>query len=175
VLAPDAWVPLAAVMRPHGVRGELRLKLFNTDSDVLLSQDEVLVRLEGGEEHEVSVDSARRAADAILMKLYSIDDRDQADDLRGALVCVRRSSFPELPEGEFYGCDVLGCRVLFPGGDELGTVREFLNYPAADVLVVRAKDEGKDWEIPLMAAFVEKVDVAQGVVRLLTLDGLERG
>jgi 16S rRNA processing protein RimM len=168
-------VPLAEVMRPHGVRGELRLKLFNADSDVLLAQDEVLVRLEGGEEHEVSVDSARRASDAILMKLYSIDDRDRADELRGALVCARRGAFPELEPGEFYACDVLGARVLFPDGQEVGAVRELLNYPAADVIVVRATDGGKDWEIPLMATFVEKVDVEAGVVQLVTLEGLERG
>ena len=38
---PDAWVPLAEVARPHGVRGELRLRLFNKSSDTLLDQDEV--------------------------------------------------------------------------------------------------------------------------------------
>jgi 16S rRNA processing protein RimM len=175
VRPPDAWVPLAAVMRPHGVRGEVRLKLFNADSDVLLQQEEVLVRMPDGEEHEVSVDSARRAGDALLLKLYSIDDRDRAGELRGALVCARRCAFPELPAGEFYACDLLGARVLLPGGDELGTVREFLDYPAADVIVVRAKDGGKDWEVPLTSAFVERVDVEQQVVSLKALDGLERG
>jgi 16S rRNA processing protein RimM len=175
VLAPDAWVPLAAVMRPHGVRGELRLKVFNADSDVLLDQDEVLVRFPGGEAHEVSVDAARRAGDAILMKLHSVDDRDEAASLRGALVCARRSSFPELEDGEFYACDVAGARVLLPDGEEVGTVRELLNYPASDVLVVGAKDGGKPWEIPLLDAFVGEVDVARGVVLLVTLDGIERG
>jgi 16S rRNA processing protein RimM len=175
VLAPDAWVPLAAVSRPHGVRGELRLKLFNEDSDVLLSQDEVLVRLPDGEEHEVSVDHARRAGDAILMKLYSVDDRNRADELRGALVCVRRASFPALGEGEFYACDVLGARVVLPSGEELGTVKELLNYPASDVLVVRAGDGGGDWDVPLIGKFVREVDVLAGVVHLVSLDDLERG
>jgi 16S rRNA processing protein RimM len=175
VLAPDAWVPLAAVSRPHGIKGEVRLKLFNQDSNVLLSQEEVLVRLEGGLEHEVSVDHARRAGDAILMKLYSVDDRDRAAELRGALVCARRASFPELTDGEFYVCDVLGARVVFSTGEELGTVRELLHYPASDVVVVRAADGGKDWEVPLVARFVAEVDASGGVVRLVTLDGLERG
>src|SRR3984957_5958857 len=98
-MSPDDWVPLAEVARPHGVRGELRLKLFNEDSDVLLDRDEVLGRLPGGEEHEVSVDRARRADDAILLKLHSIDDRDRADELRGAFICVRRRDFPPLEEG----------------------------------------------------------------------------
>ena len=34
-LAAEAWVPLAEIARPHGVRGELRLRLFNRDSDPL--------------------------------------------------------------------------------------------------------------------------------------------
>ena len=38
---PETWVPLAEVARPHGVKGEVRLKLFNRDSDVLLDLDEV--------------------------------------------------------------------------------------------------------------------------------------
>ena len=58
MLKPDQWVPLAEVARPHGVKGELRLKVFNSDSNILLGLDEVLVRLKDGEEHEVSVDRA---------------------------------------------------------------------------------------------------------------------
>jgi 16S rRNA processing protein RimM len=178
VLAPDAWVPLAEVMRPHGLRGEVKLKVFNEDSGVLLSQEDVLLRLGSGEEHEVSVDRARRAGTAILMKLYSIDDCDRASELRGALVCARRGSFPPLDDGEFYTCDVLGARVLLRSGsgwEELGTVHAMQSYPSADALVVRAADGGKDWEVPLLDSFVEKVDVVLGVVSLSKLDGLERG
>jgi 16S rRNA processing protein RimM len=173
VLSPDDWVPLAEVARPHGVKGELRLKLFNKDSDVLLHQDDVLLRLPDGEEHEVSVDGARRADDAILMKLYSIDDRDRADELRGALVCVRRREFPPLAEGEFYVCDAKGARVVCDGA-LVGTVKEVLNYPSIDVLVVAAADGGKDWEVPLIDVFIDAIDSAGGQVALKTLEGLER-
>src|SRR5580698_6494386 len=112
MLADDDWVPLADVLRPHGVRGELRLRLYNRDSDLLLEQEDVLVRFPDGEEQEVSVDGARRADDAILMKLHSVDDRNRAEDLRGAVVCVRRAAFPAPAEGEFYACDIEGARVV---------------------------------------------------------------
>jgi 16S rRNA processing protein RimM len=170
-------VALAEVARPHGVRGEVRLKVFNRDSDLLLSLDSVLVRLASGEEHEVSVDSARRADAAILMKLYSIDDRDRAEELRGALVCARRADFPPLEDGEFYACDVAGAvvKVSDRGGAEVGTVRELRAYPGADALVVDANDGGEPWEVPLVDGFVERVDVAAGVVVLKTLEGVERG
>lgn len=174
MLEPDAWVPLAEVMRPHGVRGELRLKLFNKDSDVLLDRDEVLVRLKDGEEHEVSVDGARRANEAILLKLHSVDDRDRADELRGALVCVRRKDFPAVEAGEFYACDVVGAKVTLAEGGDVGVVKDLLSYPSVDVLVIRASDGGKDWEVPLVEALVRRVDLEGGVVELATLEGVER-
>lgn len=179
----NEWVPLAEVARPHGVKGELRLKLFNKDSDVLLHMDEVLVRFVGAgnngklEEHEVSIDRARRADEAILLKLHSVDDRDRADELRCALICVRRKDFPEPEEGEFYTCDILGAKVVLREGEgtrELGTVRELQSYPTVDTLCVRALDGGNDWEIPLVGAFVESVDVKAGLVVIATLEGVER-
>ncbi len=134
------WVPLAEVARPHGVRGELRLQLYNSESDFLLGVDEVLVRLKKGEAHEVSVDAARRADKTILLKLHSVDDRDRAEGLRGAEICVRRSDFPPLEDGEFYACDVEGAEVRLQNA-RIGVVARYVEYPAAYVLLVR-KDDG---------------------------------
>jgi 16S rRNA processing protein RimM len=178
MVEPEAWVPLAEVARPHGVRGEIRLRLFNRDSQLLLTLEEVLLRFPEGDEQEVSVDSARRANDAILMKLFTVDDRDRAESLRGALVCVRRGDFPPLGEGEFYACDLEGAHVVVrqPGGArvDVGRVRELQTYPTVDVLVVDALDGGAPWEIPLVDAIVDRVDVAAGEVSLSTLEGVER-
>ncbi len=173
VIAADAWVPVAEIARPHGVKGELKIKLFNKDSNVLLDMDEVLLRMPDGVEHEVSIDGARRADQSILLRLHSVNDRDGADELRGALICVKRGAFPELSEGEFYTCDTLGAKVVL--GDVLiGTVRDIRSYPTVDTLVVRAADGGKDWEIPLVEAFLEKADFDAGLVTLRTMEGLER-
>ncbi len=173
--APDAWVPLALIARPHGVRGEVRVQPYNRDSDLLLDLDEVLVRFAEGDEQEISVDTARRANDAILMKLHSVEDRDRAEELRGAVMCARRSAFPPLEGDEFYACDVEGARVVVAGGEELGRVVTLKSYPTADVLVVEAADGGRPWEVPLVDAVVERVDVGAGLVTLVTREGIERG
>lgn len=169
----DAWVPLAEIARPHGVRGEVRLKLFNVASDVLLERDEVLVRLPDGEEHEVSVEAARRADDAILMKLYTVDDRDRAEELRGAFVCVRRRDFAPPGEGEHYAVDLLGAEARLDGA-RLGEVVDVLDYPTLEVLLVRPDDGRGDWEIPLTETYVANVDTTARVVDLRTLEDLER-
>ena len=169
----DDWVPLAEVARPHGVKGELRLRLFNATSDVLLGQDEVLVRMKDGEEHEVSIERARRADDAILMKLFSVDDRNRAEGLRGAQICVRRRDFPAAEDGEFYAIDVIGSEARL-AGQRVGVVAELITYPSIEVLLIHADDGKGDWEVPLTEMFIGKVDVANKVVDLVTLDDVER-
>jgi 16S rRNA processing protein RimM len=171
----DAWIPLAAVGRPHGVRGELRAHPFNKDSDLLLELDEVLVRfVEGdrnGEEHEVSIDGARATNDAILLKLHGVDDRNAADDVRGAELCARRGDFPPAEDGEFYACDVIGAEVVDEGGVAIGRVRGLSSYPSVDVLVVEG-ERGR-YEVPMVDAYVGEVDVVKGRVVLRTIEGLE--
>ena len=188
----SVWVPLAEVARPHGVRGEVRLKLYNADSDLLLELDEVLLRLPNGEEFEVSVDAARRADQAILVKLHSVDDRDRADAIRGALVCARREDFPAADDDEFYAADVIGAEAWLraspakgaevlgsgasPGRDEqdrvVGTVLDYRSYPSVDIFEVKTTD-GITYEVPVVASYVDRVDAAAKRVYFLTFDELE--
>jgi 16S rRNA processing protein RimM len=172
-MAARRFVPLAEVTRPHGVWGEVRLKVYNSDSELLLSQDEVLVRRSDKPETMMPLESIRGAdAGFLLAKFRGVDDRDAADLLRSAIVCVDRELFPPLEEGEFYVCDVIGARLVGPSG-ELGAVEDFVSYPSADVLVVRLENgagQGRV-ELPLVDNFVEKVDTGAGQV-LLTSEGV---
>jgi 16S rRNA processing protein RimM len=172
---PDDWVPLAAVGRPHGVRGEVRVHPFNKDSDLLLQLDEVLVRWDDGprkgEEHEVSIDGARIGNDALLVKLHGVDDRDAAEEVRGAHLLARRRAFPPLEAGEFYACDVEGAEAFDPEGASLGRVRSLTSYPSVDILMIEGP-RGR-YEVPLVDAYVESVDTAAGRVVIRSLEGLD--
>jgi 16S rRNA processing protein RimM len=170
VVPKRRWVAVAEVARPHGIRGELRLKAYNPDSDMLLRRGEVLLRMPDGTERPVSIAAARAVNKAVLVELRGVDDRNAAEALRGAVVCVDRDEFPELDEGEFYACDVEGARVLLPDGTEVGHVRGLRTYPTCDVLEVSRADG--ILEVPLVDSYVQEVDVAGRVVRLLTVEGL---
>jgi 16S rRNA processing protein RimM len=162
-------IALAEVARPHGVRGELRLKLYNRDSDLLLSLPEVVLQHKDGEQNLVKLTGARRANDAILAFIEGCSDRDHADELRGAQLLAPREVFPALEDGEFYVCDVVGARVVAPDG-EMGTVEDVLSYPTCDALAVRTP-KGRV-ELPLVDGVIDEVDIAAGVVRVPRRDPL---
>jgi 16S rRNA processing protein RimM len=162
------FVPLAEVARPHGVRGEVRLRLFNADSDMLLDRDEVIVQMPDGKQREASVDGARRADKTILLKLRLVDDRDRAEQLRGAMVGVRRCDLPALDEGEMYACDVEGAEVKL-GAARVGVVERLEEYPTSCILVVRM-DDGTSVDVPFIHALIKDVDVEAHVVTLHALE-----
>src|SRR4029079_10417673 len=95
------YVPVAEVARPHGVQGELRLKVYNQDSDLLLRRPAVRLLLADGSERDAVITSARESNKAILLKLADVGDRDAAEALRGARIAVPRDAFPPVAEGEF--------------------------------------------------------------------------
>lgn len=165
------YVPVAEITRPHGVRGEVRLRLYNEASDLLLTRPAITLHLPDGGVRDAKVVGARPVDKAWLVRLAGIDDRNAAEALRGAKVCVPRDAFGPLEEGEFYACDVEGARVMTPEGDLLGRVKSLQSYPTCDVLVVE-REGAPSIEIPLTDSFVSSVDVEQQVVQLVTLEGL---
>jgi 16S rRNA processing protein RimM len=171
VAKKDRFVPLAEVARPHGVLGELRLRVYNQDSDLLTRVKRVRLRAPDGAERDAAIVSARPVNKAILMKLAGVDDRDAAEALRGTEICVPRDAFPPPAEGEFYACDVEGAIARLPSGEEVGRVVALQSYPTCDALIVDRGAAGKI-EVPLVEAYIASVDVEHGIVELVTLDGL---
>lgn len=164
-------VALAEVARPHGVRGELRLKLYNRDSDLLQQVKKVVLRRADGTTSTVELREVRRANDALLVRLAGCEDRDQADALRGAQLLVPRSAFPALDEGEYYVCDLIGVRVVAPDG-VVGVVEDVLAYPTCDALILRTPDDQKI-ELPMVDGVVDEVDLSAREIRVPRRDPLE--
>lgn len=168
---PRRYVPVAQVGRPHGVRGELRLQVYNLGSDLLLARPPVKLRLADGSEREAKIRSARPVNKGILVELEGVADRDAAEALRGAEVCVRRDLFPAEEEGEFYACDLEGARAVLVSGEDVGRVMAVESYPSCDVLVIDRGAAGR-LEVPLVDAYVASVDPARALVELVTIEGL---
>jgi 16S rRNA processing protein RimM len=135
-------IALAAVAGAHGVKGELRLKLFTDSVENLKRHPTVVV---GGVERKI--ESVRAASSGAVVRIEGVSDRSAAEALRGSLVEVDRSSLPPLEEGEYYHSDLIGLRCVDKEGGEVGKVAAVENYGAGDLLEVEAPD-GKRSLIP---------------------------
>jgi 16S rRNA processing protein RimM len=164
------WVALGVVMGTHGLRGDLRVKQHNQDSELLFELDEVALS-QAGRRRTYAITNVRPGGKGLLMRLAGIDTLEAAEPLRGAELCVPRSALPALEEGEFYFVDLEGLAVETPDGSVVGRVENVREYPAADVLRVRAA--AGLWEVPMREPYLVSVDVAGGRVVVDQLEDLE--
>ena len=126
----DNRIALAAIAGAHGVKGELRLKLFS-DGIESLSRHETL-EVGGVERRLLSI----RDAKAPVARFEGIGDRSGAESLRGSLVEIDRAALPPLEEGEYYHADLIGLPAFDRAESEVGIVVAVENYGAGDLLEI---------------------------------------
>ena len=145
-------IALAAVAGAHGVKGELRLKLFSDSVESLSRHGRLYV---GGAERRLL--AVRDSGKTVVARFDGIADRSAAEALRGTLVEVDRASLPPLEEGEYYHADLIGLPAVDGEGHSLGTVAAVENYGAGDLLEIEAAD-GKRSLIPFKDGIADLAD-----------------
>jgi 16S rRNA processing protein RimM len=142
-------IALAAVAGAHGVRGELRLKLFTDSVENLERYGTVYL---GGVERKL--ESVRPGPSGAVARISGIADRSAAEALSGSLIEVDRSALPPLEDGEYYHADLIGLTCVDGEGREVGKVVAVENYGAGDLLEVES-GEGKRSLIPFGPGIAE--------------------
>ena len=145
-------IALAAVAGAHGVKGELRLKLFSDSVESLSRHDKLFV---GGVQRRLL--SIRDTGKNAVARFEGVGDRSAAEALRGSLVEVDRAALPSLEEGEYYHADLIGLTAVDRDGTSVGVVIAVENYGAGDLLEIELEG-GKTSLIPFRAGIADLQD-----------------
>jgi 16S rRNA processing protein RimM len=151
----SALIQLGFVGAPFGVRGWIKLR-SHTDPPERLLDHRSLVLGQGSVWQNYRIEASGRSGGALTVKLAGVEDRDQAQALRGAQVCVPRSELPQRNDRDFYRADLIGCEVANLDGIDLGIVQHFIETPAQVLMVVRGAQE---FWIPAVPQHLRRVDL----------------
>jgi 16S rRNA processing protein RimM len=164
----SALIQLGFVGAPFGVRGWIKLRSHTDPPERLLEHRSLRIG-RGGAWQNYRIEASGRSGGALTVKLAGVEDRDQAQALRGAQVCVPRSELPQRDDKDFYRADLVGCEVVNLDGAALGVVQHFIETPAQVLMVVRGASE--HW-IPAVPQHLRRVDLqARRVVVDWNADG----
>ncbi len=151
-----ARIGVGRVLRPHGVRGEFALEAWSFGEGALRSGQTVWI-----EGRPCVLTSVRGHSDRLIGRLGGIDDRDQAETLREAVLEVE-SSILDQPEGdEVYLFELEGCVVEVEGrAGVLGSVRSVIEDGGGLLLEVISGEEV--YLLPFVQAYVLESDWTRG-------------
>jgi 16S rRNA processing protein RimM len=144
-------IVLAAIAGAHGIKGEVRLKLFTAALDNLTRH----ARFNAGERVIVLEAVRPDKAGMAIARLEGVRDRNAAEALRGLTLAVPRADLPPLEDGEYYVADYLGRMVVDETGNAVGTVKAIENFGASDILDI-ALASGGSVMVPFVADVVKE-------------------
>ena len=170
---------IGSVCKPHGLRGELRVRLHDPASDALaglkrlwLGSDEAAAAPGKRGLREWSIEKAKPLDDGYwLLFLAGVQDRNGAEGLRAQHLYARRDELPPLDEDEVYLSDLIGCRVVDLADREVGVAREVLDVAGNPLLVVERPGR-EDALIPLVPEILRSVELSSRVVQIDPPEGL---
>ena len=163
------YLRVGLILRPHGVKGTVKLLPLTDDLSRFSSLKEAyLERKDGYESVSVACESVRGDKE-VYVHLGGIDTREDAALLRDVYLCVDRAHAVKLPEGQYFVTDIIGCEVFGTDGAFYGKLEEVLQNGAADVYVIRGE---KVLMVPALKKLLKSVDVFEKKI-VLASDVLE--
>jgi len=162
----------------HGLRGELKAQILTDDPSRFDLLTRVLVGPDGAEPVPYGLEGYRLHQKWVLIKLEGVDDRTQAETLRGQLVQVPFEEAIPLEAGEYYEHQIVGLEVWTADGQNLGQVVEILYSPAHQIYVVQdagaksPKGSPREILIPAVASVVRSIDLEAGRILVELPEGL---
>lgn len=144
-------IQIATVLKPQGLNGELKCKLFNPNSEILKNVNEIYLE---GKDVPSRVVSMRFLGDFMYLKLGTITSREKADLLRGFGIYIDKSLIT-IPDDEFIISDIIGSEVQSENGEHIGILKDVQNYGATDIFVI--EQYKREYMVPFVGDVIKKV------------------
>ena len=159
----DEYVVVGTISRPHGLKGEIRLRPDAGTESVLLDMERFFI---SGPEGPVELRPSRlRLANRyVIVGFVGYRSKEEAEGLRAKTLYARCDDLPTLGEGEVYQFTQLGLEVVTEEGEKLGAIRRIVDSAAHPILEIET-EEGEIL-LPAVAEFVLGEEDGRLVVRI---------
>jgi len=159
------FVPIAKVLRTHGVRGWIKVLPLTDDPERFLPHLKVYAgRTSDGQGDIYVLEKVRSAAKDFLLKFRGIDSREDAANLRGLYITIPENQVPPVEdEDTYYYYQIIGLRAIDSDGKEWGHVVNIFPTGSNDVYVMEGEGR-KEYYLPALKQAIKRIDLAGGVM-----------
>lgn len=163
-------VPIGKIAKTHGLKGEVKFVPFAADDESLAWLENVHLTKNGESPIIRKVESLRGAGTRLILKLKDCNSIEEAKDMAGWTLAVRREDFKKLPEGEYYRFEIEGLDVFDEDGRHYGKVMSVIATGSNDVYVV--SDGKKEILLPMIDPVIRKIDLKERKMIFQIVEGL---
>lgn len=170
----EEWILVGVFTGVRGVKGEAIVKSFTENPAGIADMGQLYA---GASRDPLRLVRAREMKGKLAVQVEGVDDRDQAEALKGREIFMRRADLPATDSDEFYIADLEGLEALDGKGKRLGRVSAVHDFGAGPLIEIALdaplKGVGSSPVLPFTMAIVPSVDLAAGRVTILLDEWLD--
>lgn len=169
---PDDFFYIGSVQRVHGIKGTLKVFLDTDQPNKYLNIKKVFLKRHGFF-HAFSVCMIEQTHEnhVFLLHLNELKDRNEAELWAAAELYLPIEELPLITdETKFYYHEIIGFQVVDKNYGNTGTVKEIIEMPAQDLLVIDYQE--KEILMPITDEHILKVDRTHKTLHTCMPEGL---
>ena len=166
------YLILGKISRPHGVRGEVRMRIVTDYPEQLHDLKKVYIGTSPDDDdiEAIELSKVRFHQDYALLTFKGVNNRDDVDKFRQKAVMIHIDNAIPLEDGEYYLFQLIGLTVV-ADEQEIGIVKEVIETGANDVYVVDGDRYGEVL-IPAHEETIIKIDFDTEIITMSLPEGL---
>ena len=171
----EEFITVARVAKTQGRRGEVAAELFTDFPERFEERRHLWALKPDGTRRELDLEEFWPHKGRMVFKFAGIDSIDDAETLIGSEIQIPAEQRAKLEEGSVYVSDLVGCAVTARSGDKpprsLGRIEDVV-FGAGEAPLLEIRDGKKEYLIPFVEGFIEKMDLAGRQIAMVVPEGL---
>ena len=149
-----SYIEVGLIANTYGIKGQLKIKAY-TNIDRFAKNKQVYIKMNDKDYLSVKIKSSFKQKNCEIVKLEGFDEINEVLKFKGLEVYISEDQQKPLESG-FYYHELIGKKVYNQLRELKGIVTEVLDYPHADMLVIKTANKNK--MIPFIDEFVKAVE-----------------
>lgn len=167
----DNMFLIGKIVNTHGIRGEVRVEQITDFSERFAVGNQVYIVPKNQPPIPVTIASHRLHKQYHLLRFEGFDHIDDVEPFKQADLKITEADLSDLPEGEYYYHEIIGCQMYTTNEEYIGVVVDIFPTGANDVWVIE-RENGKEALIPYIQEVVKEIDLSTKKIYIELMEGL---
>ena len=162
-------IPIGKVLKAHGLKGELKISLFDVSSKILLEGINLWF-YKNNSYQNYKLEKLRGSSKNIIVKLSEINDRNNVVAFLNKKIFLSKNDYPEPDENNYHLSDLINLEIFDENNNSYGFVCDAIKLPGNNVLIFNY--ENKEIMVPIVDYFIELFDFKKKVIKVKNINSL---
>ena len=172
----DEWLIVGLITSPQGINGKIKVKSLSDFEERFTEPGKRWIQ-KGNEtpiEFELTHGFKKPGKELFIITFKGINNRNQAENLKGHKILVKVDAIPKLNKGEFHLTELVNLKVKMLENNQLNIIGKVSNLvnEKNNLLVIQLLKNNKEVLIPFVKEIVPVVDIKKKYIVLTPPSGL---